>query len=369
MTTDRPTSRPTIGLAMIVRNEGRIIERCLESVRGFIDHWTIVDTGSRDGTPGIVRECLHGIPGAVYDRPWVDFGHNRTELLSLARGTADWLLLLDADHVVESDADWMDGVKNWADVMNVEVRGYFDFWMPYLVRGDREWKYRGATHEYLDVGPNITPGRLEGLRIRDRGDGSSHPEKYRRDVELLQRQIEQEPTVSRWMFYLGQTRQGMGDVDGALAAFRKCVELSTWDEEIYWCLLSIGELLVARGDWPDAAVALEAAWEFRPSRAESLFVLAAGHRERNMYLTARLFAEKGLEIPMPDDSAFVRRWVYEWGLRFEQSVAAWWMGDDVLARSIWLELDARDDLPPAYRDHVRDNLTRFGELSDETATR
>jgi hypothetical protein len=45
------------------------------------------------------------------------------------------------------------------------------------------------------------------------------------------------------------------------------------------------------------------------------------------------------------------------------------MGDDVLARSIWLELDARDDLPLAYRDHVRDNLTRFGELSDETVTR
>ncbi len=63
-------TRPTIGLAMIVRNEARIIERCLESVRGFIDHWTIVDTGSRDGTPGIIRECLHGIPGVVYDRPW-----------------------------------------------------------------------------------------------------------------------------------------------------------------------------------------------------------------------------------------------------------------------------------------------------------
>ena len=78
-----------------------------------------------------------------------------------------------------------------------------------------------------------------------------------------------------------------------------------------------------------------------------------------MYMSARLFAEKGLEIPMPEDSAFVRRWVYEWGLRFEQSVAAWWLGDDELARRNWRELEARDDLPPVYREHVLANLERF----------
>jgi len=49
-------------------------------------------------------------------------------------------------------------------------------------------------------------------------------------------------------------------------------------------------------------------------------------------------------------------------------VAAWWMGDDELARSIWHELDTRDDLPPAYREHVRHNLLRFGETSDGTMT-
>ncbi len=364
MTVDPAPSRPTIGLAMIVRNEARIIERCLESVRGFIDHWTIVDTGSRDGTPGIIRECLHGIPGVVYDRPWVDFGRNRTELMDLAMGTADWLLLLDADHVVEVDGDWLVGHRDWSDAMDLRVLGLHDFWMPYLVRGDRAWTFRGTTHEYLDVGSDVVPGRLDALRIIDRSDGSSRPDKYRRDVALLEKQIAIEPDVSRWPFYLGQTRQGMGDIDGAIAAFRKCIELSSWDEEIHWSLLSIGELLKDRGDWPDAALALQAAWEFRPGRAEALFALATGYRERNMYLTARLFAEKGLEIPRPDDQSFVRRWVYDWGLRFEQSVAAWWMGDDELARAIWRELDSRDDLAPAYHDHVRENLARFGDSSN-----
>ena len=37
----------------------------------------------------------------VVERPWVNFGHNRSEAFALARGTADWLLALDADMTVE----------------------------------------------------------------------------------------------------------------------------------------------------------------------------------------------------------------------------------------------------------------------------
>jgi glycosyltransferase involved in cell wall biosynthesis len=57
---------PTIGLCMIVRDEAHVVERCLDSVRPLIDGAVIVDTGSRDGTPEIVRAYLvrHGIPGA-----------------------------------------------------------------------------------------------------------------------------------------------------------------------------------------------------------------------------------------------------------------------------------------------------------------
>lgn len=362
MSMNSPQARsttPTLGLAMIVRNEAAIIERCLNSVKQLVDHWIIVDTGSTDGTPEIIRRVLGEIPGALYDRPWVDFGTNRTELMSLAKDSADFLLLLDADHVVEVEIDWRDGIYAWADVNDIHIRGTFDMWMPYLVSGRHDWSFNGATHEYLICQPGQSKRREEKLRIHDQQDGSSHVEKLRRDEQLLIRQIEKEPNNSRWAFYLAQTRQGAGNINGAIAGYRRCIELSSWDEEIYWCLLQIGELLQARGDWPEAVIALEAAWEFRPTRAESLFQLAAGHRERNMYLSARMFAEKGLEISMPTDSMFVRRWVYDWGLQFERSVAAWWMGDDELAVTIWRELLERNDLSSTYREFVTSNLNKW----------
>jgi len=37
-------------LVMIVRNSGEILRECLRNNKKFIDHWTILDTGSNDHT-------------------------------------------------------------------------------------------------------------------------------------------------------------------------------------------------------------------------------------------------------------------------------------------------------------------------------
>src|ERR1043166_5380999 len=95
---------PPINLTMIVRNEVKTIERCLEWGGPFISHWTICDTGSTDGTPEIIERFMAraGIPGKLYRDEWGNFGHNRTLAIERARGTADYHLLLDADMVLKA---------------------------------------------------------------------------------------------------------------------------------------------------------------------------------------------------------------------------------------------------------------------------
>jgi len=87
-----------ICLAMIVKNESHVIERALKSAIPFITHYCIHDTGSTDNTKEIITRTMTaaGIPGRIFDMPWVNFGHNRSACLASARemcpGGWSWVL-------------------------------------------------------------------------------------------------------------------------------------------------------------------------------------------------------------------------------------------------------------------------------------
>ena len=68
----------TVCAALIVKNESKVIERCLNSIKDFIDYWVICDTGSTDDTKSIINSELSGISGELHEVEWVSFGHNRT---------------------------------------------------------------------------------------------------------------------------------------------------------------------------------------------------------------------------------------------------------------------------------------------------
>src|SRR5580692_5161489 len=92
----------SICLNMIVKNEASVTRRCLDSVRPFVSSWAIVDTGSTDGTQDVIRAHLRDLPGELFERPWRDFGTNRSEAIELARARADYLIIIDADEVLEA---------------------------------------------------------------------------------------------------------------------------------------------------------------------------------------------------------------------------------------------------------------------------
>ena len=58
----------TISLCMIVKNEERILSRCLDSVKDLVDEIIIVDTGSTDATKRIAAEYTD----KIYDFAWID---------------------------------------------------------------------------------------------------------------------------------------------------------------------------------------------------------------------------------------------------------------------------------------------------------
>jgi tetratricopeptide (TPR) repeat protein len=88
-----------ISLCMIVKNEERFLEACLESVKDIVDEINIVDTGSTDRTLEIAEKY-----GAnIIHREWRnDFAWARNEALAMA--TKRWTLVLDADEELERES-------------------------------------------------------------------------------------------------------------------------------------------------------------------------------------------------------------------------------------------------------------------------
>lgn len=348
----RVVRRPSICLCMIVKNESAVIERCLVSVRDLVDHWVISDTGSTDGTQDLIRGALAGIPGELHDDPWIDFGHNRSLNLTHARGKADYLLLIDADMVLRREGDLPELT---ADSYMVRHSGDVEYRNKRLIRGNMPWRYVGATHEYLTTDRPEHQHNLDALVVDHFADGGSRSDKFERDARLLTADLERDPANTRTVFYLAQTRRDLGERDKAIALYHRRAMMGGWDEEIYFSLLQVGELKAEEGDWPGAMDALVAAWEHRPQRLEALYELASRLRLQGRYRSAHAFAEAGLGRTQPDDLLFVRPWVYRWGMLFEYSISAYWVGDYSGSLKACDELLGIADLPEVHRRQTEKN--------------
>ena len=87
----------SLALVVIARDEARCIERCLHSAAPHVDRMVVLDTGSKDATAELARQC-----GAqVHHMRWThSFAEARNRALAVC--DADWNLVLDADEWVES---------------------------------------------------------------------------------------------------------------------------------------------------------------------------------------------------------------------------------------------------------------------------
>jgi tetratricopeptide (TPR) repeat protein len=151
---------------MIVRNGAEGLERCLRSVAGIVDRIVIGDTGSNDDTIAIARRY-----GAeVISVDWRDdFGEARNQVLS--RASCDWVLVLDADEMLESTAhsDLLLLLRNqgiWA----------YDIWRWNYVR---ERGFRSGGGQAI-----VNPGTLELTRAYPACFRTDHTRLFRRDPRI-----------------------------------------------------------------------------------------------------------------------------------------------------------------------------------------
>ncbi len=320
-----------ICLNMIVRNEARVIKRCLSSVKHLIDYWVIVDTGSTDGTQELIRQTLLDIPGELFERPWVNFGHNRNEALQLAKEKGDYLLFIDADdYLVFSDDFQMPRfIKDIYVIVQRDAATQVETQCLLLASSRLSWRWEGVAHEAL-VCPEKTSGALLGGVVNVYGqDGhrSQNPEKHQQVIDLLLEEQKLHPTDTKSIFYLAETYRGAKNYREALAMYRKRAAMGGFAEEIFWSLYSIAKLEEELGAdlFLSESLYLEAYRE-RPSRMEPIYDLVLLYRKNNELIKAYELAKTHASTPAPPDLIFVSRWVYEWGLLWQYALCCQLLG-------------------------------------------
>lgn len=98
-TTMKPSLSCKMAVVLLTYNEAQHLPRSLASVRDLASEIFVIDSGSTDGT----REIAASLGAQVFENPFVNYAQQFQWAMDNAPITADWVMRLDADEIIEPD--------------------------------------------------------------------------------------------------------------------------------------------------------------------------------------------------------------------------------------------------------------------------
>jgi glycosyltransferase involved in cell wall biosynthesis len=324
---------------MIVRDEERVIERCISSVKGLIDCWAIVDTGSTDQTCNLISEALCDLPGQLATISWQGFAASRNFALRIARELAGHVLFIDAD----------DTYTRYSPDPPVNIETEFDCDVLYAWTYDRAGRrsrriavissgvdaiWKGNLHEYLDLPSGLRTRTSDALYLQYNHDGAraNCVQRVEQDAFELMGVLRERPDDARSQFYLAMTLLQGAKSNAALPWLQVRAANHGGDEEERWYTsYKLAELLTIRSqNEPNRMLAAKRIAEVigaRPTRAEPCILLSSVLRLSARYAEAIEIAEYAASLSIPDDSIYVELGAFSWQAYEEIALSLAMLGD------------------------------------------
>lgn len=244
---------------MMLKNEEKRLHITLESIKDFADKIIIYDTGSTDNTLNILTSfsSKHNIPVHIRKGEFEDFSKSRNVLMDYIDSfqEIDFVLLLDCNDELKGHSllrsfaenlDEKDSHTGWL----MQQEWFANTTRKYLnvrfIRPNHSWRYSGVVHEWIarkgyenqeiTIIPNV-------VIYQDRSqDDDKSSKRFHNDKIVLLKRLEEEPSDSRSMFYLGQTCLSLGQYEDAWTYFSKRTDMIGFHEEVFQSFLMKGEI-------------------------------------------------------------------------------------------------------------------------------
>ncbi|MCG7380268.1 glycosyltransferase [Paenibacillus sp. ACRSA] len=294
----------TITLCMIVKNEENSLSRCLDSVNGIADEIVIVDTGSTDRT----RQIAARYTEHIINFEWVDdFAAARN--FAFDQATSEYILWLDADDVFEpQDREKLIALKRSLDpavdsvTMNYNLSLTADGRVAYslrrnrLVRRDRQFRWIGAVHEYLEVSGHLLHSDVAVTHKKDKVYTDRNLNIYRK------REQAGELFSPRDLYYFGNELNDHGQYEDAVAYYTKFLDTGLgWVEDQIAACQKMADCEAARKRPDQEIAALLRSFAYDLPRAEICCRLGGYFADREDYRKAVFWYEQATQAIRPAD--------------------------------------------------------------------
>lgn len=248
--------KPFISLCMIVKNEEKVLDRCLSSVVNLIDEIIVVDTGSTDNTKEIASKYTHNI----YDFEWInDFSAARNYAASKATG--EWILVLDADEYIDEENFniFVQEIKDDNDTFDAYTAKILNFTGNFgesLVQNfhDRVYKNNGEISYYRHIHEQFKSNKDEQLKIKNSSLLIFHSgylnkivnekSKGQRNKELLKKEMNSGSKNAFDYFNLGNEYSSIGEYEKALDSYLQAYKLKT-DFRLSWVSTTLVQIVIS----------------------------------------------------------------------------------------------------------------------------
>jgi glycosyltransferase involved in cell wall biosynthesis len=217
---------------MIVKNEERYLDDCLESLRPLHAEIIVLDTGSTDRT----KEIALAHEAQLFEKPWNNnFSDARNFALSKAKGR--WILYIDADErltpesvpLLSSICQLDEHLGIYCTLQSVDNSGGRPNIMKYirLFHGHPEIRFTGRVHEQiygslLQQGYRFIDSDIRLLHVGYDISADKLAEKAERNLSLLLHDYEEKPE-GYTAFQIASSYAIMKQKENAITYFNRCL--------------------------------------------------------------------------------------------------------------------------------------------------